>query len=236
LVYKKQKPVVQKETEVQVNDRIKQLQIEAEAVSCEYKLSDLDIAELVHEKYVDKFPDTYFIDLTKLVRIKVGSNPQNYLMYSTEEEVTDNVRFKKHKFTRRRIGFHPIIQGEPEYDDYGQLTGYDIGTPKTSFDIPFNPENIKKLIASVRSGPKELLLARGAIAGEHPLVDPIRSVFNLNDFLYGDFDLLMDAGRLNYLNTGSGFDEFLKIRASNLSHGVDTPQQSKQENGADKEK
>jgi hypothetical protein len=77
LVYKKQKPVVQKENEVQVNDRIKQLQIEAEVVSCEYKLNDYDIQELVHEKYIDKFPDTHFVDLTKLIRVKVGSNPQN---------------------------------------------------------------------------------------------------------------------------------------------------------------
>ena len=232
MVYKKQKPVVQKENEVQVNDRIKQLQIEAEAVSCEYKLNDYDIQELVHEKYIDKFPDTYFVDLTKLIRVKVGSNPQNYLIYSTEEEVTDNVKFKKHKFTRKRVGFHTIISGEPEYDEYGTLTGYDIGTPRTSFDILFEPDWIKKKIAECRSGPKELLLARGATAGEHPVVDPIRSCFNLDNFLYGDFDLLMEAGRLNYLNAGSGYDEFLKIRATNLGHGVDI----KKENGADKEK
>jgi hypothetical protein len=88
LVYKKQKPVDRKENEVQVNDRIKQLQIEAESVSCEDKLSDLDIAELVHEKYVDKFPDTCFIDLTKLIRVKVGSNPQNRLL-----QIKDNAQF-----------------------------------------------------------------------------------------------------------------------------------------------
>jgi hypothetical protein len=235
LVYKKQKPLDRKENEVQVNDRIKQLQIEAEAVSCEYKLNDYDIQELVHEKYIDKFPDTYFVDLTKLVRIKVGSNPQNYLMYSTEEEVTDNVKFKKHRFTRKRIGFHPIITGEPEYDEYGTLTGYNIGTPKTSFDLPFDPEWIKKKIAECRSGPRELLLARGSTTGEHPVIDPIRSCFNLNDFLYGDFDLLMEAGRLNYLNSGSGFDEFLKVRNSNLEHGVDT-QTIKKEHGTDEKK
>ena len=95
MVYKKNKPVDRKETEPQLNDRIRQLQTEAEAVSCEYKLNDYDISELVHEKYIQKFPDTYFVDLTKLIRVKVGSNPQNYLIYSTDEEVTDNVKFKK---------------------------------------------------------------------------------------------------------------------------------------------
>jgi hypothetical protein len=234
-LYKKQKPVVQKSIEPQLNDRILQLKEEAAAVSCDYSLSDFDIQELTFDKYVEKFPDTHYVDLTKLIRVKVGSNSQNYLIYSTEEEVTDTIKFKKRKFTRKRIGFHPIIIGEPEYDEYGTLTGYDIGTPRTSFDIPFDPDFIKKKIAKCRSGPKELLLARGATAGEHPLIDPIRSCFNLDNFLYGEFDLLMEAGRLNYLNTGSGFDEFLKIRVSNLSHGVDI-QQSKKENGADKEK
>ena len=43
-----------------VNDRIKQLQTGAEAVSCEYKLNNYDIQELVHEKYIDKFPRYIF--------------------------------------------------------------------------------------------------------------------------------------------------------------------------------
>jgi hypothetical protein len=227
-MYKKQKPVAQKTIEPQLNDRIIQVQNEAAEVSCEYKLDDYDIQELTFDKYVEKFPDTHFVDLTKMIRIKVGSDPQNYLIYSTEEYVTDSIKFKKHKFTRTRIGFHPIVTGEPSYDEYGQLQGYNLGTPKTSFDIPFDPDFIKKKIAGCRSGPKELLLARGATAGEHPVIDPIRSCFNLNDFLFGDFDLLMEAGRLNYLNSGSGYQEFLKVRASNLEHGVDI----KKENGS----
>jgi hypothetical protein len=234
-LYKKQKPVVQKSIEPHLNDRILQLKEEAAAVSCDYSLSDFDIQELTFDKYVEKFPDTHYVDLTKLIRVKVGSRPQNYLIYSTEEEVTDSIKFKKHKFTRRRIGFHPIIQGEAQYDEYGTLTGYDIGTPRTSFDIKFDPVFIKKKIAECRSGPKELLLARGATAGEHPVLDPIRSCFNLDNFLYGDFDLLMEAGRLNYLNTGTGYEEFLKVRASTLEHGVDI-QQTKKENGANEKK
>ena len=217
---KKNKPIPDKNIEPQLNERIIQLQNEAAAVSCEYKLSDFDVQELVFDKMVQKFPDTHYVDLTKLIRVKVGSNPQNYLIYSTEEEVTDNIKFKKHKFTRKRIGFHPVVQGEATYDDYGQLTGYDIGVPKTSFDIPFSPDFVKKKIAECRSGPKELLLARGATTGEHPVIDPIRSCFNLDNFLYGDFDLLMEAGRLNYLNSSpEGYQEFLNVRASNLGHG-----------------
>jgi hypothetical protein len=38
----------------------------------------------VFDKTVHKFPDTYFVDLAKLLRVKVGSNPQNYLIYTTE--------------------------------------------------------------------------------------------------------------------------------------------------------
>jgi hypothetical protein len=167
---KKNKPIPDKNIEPEHNDRIKTLENEAAAVSCEYKLSDFDVQELIFDKYVDKFPDTHYVDLTKLLRVKVGSNPQNYLIYSTEEEVTDTIKFKKRKFTRKRIGFHPIVTGEPQYDDYGQLTGYEIGTPRTSFDIFFDLDFIEKLISKCRSGPKELLLARGAIAGEHPVV------------------------------------------------------------------
>jgi hypothetical protein len=219
---KKQKPIPEKNIEPVLNDRIIQLQNEAAAISCEYKLNDFDIQELVFDKLVLKFPDTVTVDLTKLVRIKVGSNPQNYLMYSTEESVMDTIKFKKHRFTRRRIGFHPVVTGEATYDEYGSLTGYDIGTPRTSFDIKFDPDFIKKLIAKCRSGPRELLIARGQTSGEHPVVDPVRSCFNLDDFLYGNFDDLMEAGRLNYLNSGTGFQEFLKVRSTNLEHAAPT--------------
>jgi hypothetical protein len=232
-MYKKQKPVLEKNIEPVLNDRIIQLKEEAASVSCDYSLSEYDIAELTFDKYVEKFPDTHFVDLTKLIRIKVGSDSQNYLIYSTEEEVTDNIKFKKHKFTRKRIGFHPVVQGEATYDDYGQLTGYDIGTPRTSFDISFDPDYVKKLISKCRSGPKELLLARGSTTGEHPVIDPIRSCFNLDDYLYGEFDLLMEAGRLNYLNSGTGYQEFLKVRATTLEHVA--PTISKKEHG-DKER
>jgi hypothetical protein len=232
-LYKKNKPIPEKDKEPQLNDRIRQLQNEAAAVSCEYSLSEFDIQELTFDKYIEKFPETHFVDLTKLIRIKVGSNPQNYLVYSTEEEVTDTIKFKKRKFTRKRIGFHPVVQGEATYDDYGQLTGYDIGTPKTSFDKEFDPDFVKKLISKCRSGPKELLLARGATTGEHPVIDPIRSCFNLDDFLHGEFDLLMEAGRLNYLNSGTGYQEFLKVRATTLEYVA--PTISKKEHG-DKER
>jgi hypothetical protein len=105
---KKNKPIPDKNIEPQLNDRIIQLQNEAAQINCEYKLSDTDILELTFDKYVQKFPDTYYVDLTKLLRVKVGSNPQNYLIYSTEEECTDTIKFKKRKFTRRRLGFIPL--------------------------------------------------------------------------------------------------------------------------------
>jgi hypothetical protein len=219
---KKNKPIDSKSVEPQLNDRIIQLQNEAASINCEYKLSDYDLAELVHEKYIAKFPDTHFADLTKLLRVQ-RSDRMEFLIYSTEEEVTDTIKFKKHRFTRRRIGFHPVVTGEPEYDDYGQLTGYSIGTPRTSFDIPFDPDFIKKLINKCRSGPKELLIARGATAGEHPIIDPPYSCFNLNDFLYGEFDLLLQANKLGYLdNSGQGYQEFLKVRATTLEHAAPT--------------
>jgi hypothetical protein len=228
---KKNKPIPEKGIEPEHNDRIRTLENEAAAVSCEYKLSDYDLQELIFDKYVQKFPDTYFVDLTKLVRVKVGSNPQNYLIYNTEEEVTDTIKFKKRRFTRKRIGFHPIVTGEPQYDEYGSLQGYEIGTPRTLFDKEFDPEFVKKLISKCRSGPRELLIARGATSGEHPVLDPVRSCFNLDDFLYGEFDLLMEAGRLNYLNSGTGYQEFLKVRAANLEHAAPTITAAKKTHG-----
>jgi hypothetical protein len=232
-LYKKNKPIPEKDKEPQLNERIIQLQNEAAAVSCDYKLDEYDIQELTFDKYSEKFPDTHFIDIHRMIRVKVGNTKQNYLIAYTEEEVTDQVQFKKKKFNRKRIGFHPIITGEAEYDNYGILTGYNIGTPRTSFDIQFDPDNVKKIIAAARSGPRELLIAKGATMGENPIAEPPISIPNLQNFLYGDFDLLTEAGRLHYLNTGSGFDEFLKVRAANLEHAA--PRLIKKENADTKE-
>jgi hypothetical protein len=105
-LYKKQKPVSQKNIEPQLNERIMQLKEEAAAVSCDYSLSEYDIQELTFDKYVEKFHDTYFVDIHRMIRVKVGSannTAQNYLVYYTEEEVTDSVQFKKRKFNRKRL-------------------------------------------------------------------------------------------------------------------------------------
>jgi hypothetical protein len=229
LVYKKQKSVAQKSIEPVLNDRIMQLKEEAASVSCDYSLSEYDISELTFDKYCEKFPDTHYVDIHRMIRFKVGNTAQNYLVIYTEEEVTDSVQFKKKRFSRKRVGFHPVITGEATYDEYGSLKGFDIGTPKCSFDIPFNPDNVKKIIAAARSGPKELLIAKGALYGENPIAEPPISIPNLQNFLFADFDLLAEAGRLHYLNTGSGYDEFLKVRATNLSHGVDIKKENADE-------
>ena len=69
------------------------------------------------------------------------------------------------------------------------------------------------MISAARSGPRELLLAKGALYGENPIAEPPISIPNLQNFLYGDFDLLAEAGRLHYLKSDpSGYDEFLKVR------------------------
>jgi hypothetical protein len=93
-LYKKNKIVVERNLEPQLNDRIKQLQNEAAAVSCEYKLDDYDIAELVFERYCDKFPDTHIVDIHKMIRVQ-RSDGKEFLIYYTAEEVTDSIQFKR---------------------------------------------------------------------------------------------------------------------------------------------
>ena len=121
-MYKKQKPVPQKSIEPQLNDRIIQLQNEAAEVSCEYKLNDYDLQELIFERYCDKFPDTHMVDLQKMIRVK-RSDGKEFLVYYTSEEVNDNIQFKRIPFNRKRIGFHAKITGLPEYDNYGIIQG-----------------------------------------------------------------------------------------------------------------
>jgi hypothetical protein len=221
-LYKKQKPVAQKSIEPVLNDRIIQLQNEAAAVSCEYKLDDYDIAELVFERYCDKFPDSHYVDLHKMIRVQ-RSDEKEFLIYYTAEEVTDSIQFKRIPFNRKRIGFHAKVTGLPEYDNYGTLTGYDIGTPSTVFDIPFDPQEIKKIIATARSGPRELIIGKAASVGEHPMLGTYYTCPNLENWLYGDLDLLISAQKLGYLKADpSGFEEYLNIRAKNLHHGDTT--------------
>jgi hypothetical protein len=218
-LYKKNKLVPQKNIEPQLNDRILQLQHEAAEVSCEYKLDDYDIQELVFEKYCAKFPDTHIIDILKMIRAQ-RSDGKEFLVYYTQEEVTDSIQFKRLTFSRSRIGFHAKVTGIPEYDSYGTLTGYDIGTPLTVFDIPFEPEAVKKIIASARSGPRILIVGTAASRGENPMAGSYYDCPNLEHWLYGDLDSLISAGKLGYLTTDpSRYQEFLNVRAANLNHG-----------------
>jgi hypothetical protein len=221
-LYKKQKPVPQKSLEPQLNNRILQLQNEAASVSMEYMLNDYDISELVFEKYCAKFPDSHFVDIHKMIRIQ-RNDRKEFLIYYTSEECTDSIQFKRHTFNRKRIGFHAKVTGLPEYDNYGTLQGYSIGTPTTVFDIPFNPPEIKKIIASARSGPRELIIGHAAAVGEHPMLETYYTCPTLDNWLYGDLDLLISAQKLGYLKSDpSGFEEYLNVRARNLNHVINT--------------
>ena len=90
-MYKKNKIVVERNLEPQLNDRIKQLQNEAAAVSCEYKLDDYDIAELVFERYCDKFPDTHIVDIRITSFSVFGTFKSLHAMYEAAARIASIV-------------------------------------------------------------------------------------------------------------------------------------------------
>jgi hypothetical protein len=218
--YRKNKPD-KKPKEIELNDRLKALSKEYEDVGATYILSELDKQELLFQKYKQKYPESYSYEIQRLIRVQVPNKKDNYLVYVIHERLTDS-RFQKHTLTRK-IGWHPSPVGEITRNEYGELEDIDINQWCITFDIPFEPEKIRNLVAESRTNlVREMSCAKAAITGKSiAFAEPPHSIFNSEEFLTAKFDDLYRASELRYLKPEKGgVEEYLIARANSLQHNT----------------
>ena len=107
-----------------VNERLRALSKEYQDLNFTYLLTEKDRQELLFEKLREKYPDTYFYDIHRLLRVQVRGNPQEFLLYIINEELTD-IKFELHTINRK-VGVHSTPVGTKKQDEYGAIEDINI--------------------------------------------------------------------------------------------------------------
>jgi hypothetical protein len=209
-----------KETKVkyELNDRLKALSEEYAGIGYTYLLTERDKQELLIEKLKEKHPDTYYYDINRIIRVQVRGQRDEHFVYRINEEVTDS-KFKTHVL-QRRIGVHPSPLSVPVRDEMGVIEDEQIKNWSLTWEIPFNSDEIKKLLEGSRTPPTEYTVGKGAITGRSSIfTESPHSVFNLEEWFTKKFDDLYNASSLGYLKEEyGGVDEYIAVRSNRIQH------------------
>jgi hypothetical protein len=203
-----------KEKTLELNKRLQGISDEYRAIGYEYKLSDVEKRELLFEKYKRKFPETYVYDIQRIYRIKVPVTDRHskqeqeryreYYTYVILEEVTDNAG-GVHENPRHHQGWHPSPIGKFKYNEFEEPVDSDINNWKITYELPWYPNEVRKLADGSRSQVGQLRVGLGVTIGRQGIIqnNPY-TIYNFNEFMNGDFDDLLSMGQMGLSRTEPG--------------------------------
>lgn len=216
-----------KEKSIALNKRLQDITDEYTKIGYEYKLSDMEKRELIFEKYKDKFGDTYQYDIQSINRIKVPvkdrQNKQEQARYrefytfKILEEVTDNAG-QVHENPRHHQGWHASPVARFRHNEFGEVDESDINNWKITYELPWFPNEVKKLVDGSRSQVGQLHVGVGVTQGSTNIFqnNPY-TIYNFNEFLTGEFDDLLEMGKNGWSKTeGGGLADIKEMRLQRL--------------------
>jgi hypothetical protein len=214
----RQNPVEKKsEYRLPYSDRMQNIIDEYTAVNATYELSD---AEKRYEMFLqrkEKFinNNSYVLDVTRVHRIQVPNSKTEYYTYNVYEEIQDD-NFKVYK-VNNKFGIHSTPLAAIERNAYGEIEKIDINKWKVTYELPWNPDEVRKLLESSRTPCTQFAVCKGNLFGRTAMISETRTVFNQEDLLNYKFEDLWNANKLGYLSeTSAGIDSYLAVKGTAL--------------------
>ena len=229
----------EREKELTLNKRLEGIVEEYRKVGFEYKLSDLEKRELIFEKYKEKYGDTYQYDIQSINRVKVPVKDRHskqeqeryreYYTFKILEEITDPTG-GVHENPRHHQGWHATPIGRFKNNEFGEPVESDINNWKITYELPWFPNEVKKLVDGSRSQVGQLHVGIGVTQGSTNIFqnNPY-TIYNFDEFLSGEFDDLLEMGKNGWSKTEGG--GLVDIRESRLRR-LEIQQKEQQEQQA----
>ena len=194
-------PTKRQKQEVTYDDRMNVIAEEYKQIGYTYVLDRDEKEALIFEKYKQKFKSTYSYSLQNVFRIKRRN--EEYIVYRVNEEVIANNN-QVHN-CERRVGFHssPITQTTTK-DEFGEVKDVKITGYKLIYEIPFDKEFLKDLLAKSKERCGNLAVGRGSESPPEIIASNIQAVFNEQEFIEHDFEDLFGASIGGFLRTEPG--------------------------------
>lgn len=219
--YKDPKPKHKKQ-EVQLNDRYQAIEAEYQTAGYHYVLTQQEKEELAFDNYKKRFTTTYQYTIQNVQRIKHRN--QEYLTYKIIEEVTDSNN-QLHT-CERRAGWRtsPIIKPERK-NEFGEVVESKIEGQRLVYEIPFDREFLKDLLAHSQQTIGSMAVARGNDYPPDIFTGNLLAIFNEQEFIECDFEDLFEANIKNFLKPEfGGVNQYKQFKQSQQSPQQTQPQ------------
>jgi hypothetical protein len=229
--FRKQKITKQQQEKenLPLNQRLQTITDEYAKIKYDYKLTEKDKRELWFEKWkktfsgkkvmnpvTDQEENSYQYDLQRIYRIKMPTSNKEYYTYRILERVIDNAN-QWHDFSRH-VGYHETPIGQFHQNEYGEVDDTNIQNWKITYELDWNPEELKKLIEGSNSTPNSLAVGKGVTVGKGRITSGSpNTVWNLRELLEKPFDSLIGASQDGFLKMEyGGCEEWEEAQVSEL--------------------
>lgn len=170
-----------------------------------YEYDSQDKRELVFNDLKKRYPDTVKLSYQWVIRVKQQSTGKEFLIYHCNETLTDRDNNDHHYDSL--LGVWPAIESSGKINpETGERENASIKRSYNVFDIPFSAEKAKEILYDKRLvlQPSQLLIG---LANEAPgeVVNGRKwVVFNADEFIDAEFDVLLFAAEHGYLERDPG--------------------------------
>ena len=158
-----------------------------------YDLETIDNQESIFEQKLRMNPNSLKILISAVYRVK-HDNIEYYLYNMTrtcKNKLNNFERFSYEGYGHHRTPKITMRWNETIQKSEPAVTGYEHG-----FELPWNKAEVKKMLDSSTVTCEQFFIGRSGILASEPIASPYYQIFNIEDFLTGSFDDLMDLGRL----------------------------------------
>lgn len=191
---KPEKPIYPARVQLLIDEYLKAGHQLNKEINLRYDVETADIHEKIFEDRVRKRPDTLKITINAVYRIR-DKNNQEWYMYSASKtcrNALDNLE----TWSWERYGYHrqPVVS--LRWDEAKERSEPHVSSYTHGFELVWNKQEVAKLIKSSFLPCNDYYVGPQGISANDPVGDRCYQIFNLEDFLEGKFDDLMDMGRL----------------------------------------
>jgi hypothetical protein len=168
----------------------------------QYQFETIDLHEKIFDDQARRKPESLKITVNAIYRVKNTTNNEEFYYYAATKMCNNALNQPAEPFSYDRYGYHRVPVVTMRWDELKGENVPSVTNYKHGFVLKWDKQEVKKLLDS--SSVKCEYFYVGPVSlnsSSEPITDRHYQIQNLQDFLEGSFEDLMDHGRLGIQRT-----------------------------------
>jgi hypothetical protein len=165
-------------------------------VNLQYQIETVDLLERTFEERVRLSPQSLKVTISHIYRVKDPRSAEEWYYYNTVKTVNNALGSPAEPFSYQGYGHHRVPVVGMRWDEAQGKNITDVIGYKHGWEQKWDKEEVKKLLDSSYLPCEYFYVGYTGDSANDPIAMPFYQIQNLQDFLEGSFEDLMDIGRL----------------------------------------